>query len=154
MNSRRVSDCARNMKMSSRILKRVDICQTDWTASVYVMYFAWCTMVRLRRGFVWWPLLIILGWCAGLQGNHKFNYPTPIAQHHSGTLLESVNNQNVHMPVIYQRFEDFGYYFQFFVLFYIWFKFHLGHRYQWRCLWGVSICIIFLYIFFIDWLVP
>jgi hypothetical protein len=31
-------------------------------------------MVRTRRGFVWWPLLIILGWCAGLQGKREFCY--------------------------------------------------------------------------------
>lgn len=31
-------------------------------------------MVRIRRGFVWWPLLIILGWCAGLQGKREFCY--------------------------------------------------------------------------------
>ncbi|XP_023726821.1 limbic system-associated membrane protein, partial [Cryptotermes secundus] len=31
------------------------------------MYCTWCAMVRIRRGFVWWPLLITLGYCAGLQ---------------------------------------------------------------------------------------
>lgn len=38
------------------------------------MYCTWCAMVRIRRGFVWWPLLIILGWCAGLQGKTEFCY--------------------------------------------------------------------------------
>ena len=36
------------------------------------MYSTWCAMVRIRRGFVWWPILIILGWCAGLQGKTHY----------------------------------------------------------------------------------
>lgn len=38
------------------------------------MYCTWCAMVRVRRGFVWWPLLITLGCCAGLQGKREFCY--------------------------------------------------------------------------------
>ncbi|XP_021934442.1 lachesin-like [Zootermopsis nevadensis] len=67
------------------------------------MYCTWCAMVRIRRGLVWWPLLIILGWCAGLQ-DHGFDLGSAVPPH-SHALTSDVDPdfnepiKNVTVPV-------------------------------------------------------